>query len=55
MNKIFLLIPILLVSAIWQPVHKFYMFSGMSMSPEIHSIVTMLPFLAVLLLLVKTN
>ncbi|MEM8830470.1 MAG: hypothetical protein AAGE96_14090 [Cyanobacteria bacterium P01_G01_bin.19] len=52
-KKIFLPIAILIVSSVWQPTHHHMMASGMAMTSEVHSLITMLPFLAILLLLVK--
>lgn len=53
MSKKILLIAILLISSVWQPSHSHMMASGMSMTSEVHSLVTMIPFLAALLLLIK--
>lgn len=51
MGKTLLLIIILLISIIWQPGHHYLMASGMSMTPEVHSLTTMIPFLIILCLL----
>ncbi|MGD1919396.1 MAG: hypothetical protein ACFCAD_11190 [Pleurocapsa sp.] len=53
MNKKGLSIAILITSIAWQPTHHHMMASGMTMTSEVHSLITMLPFLAILLLLVK--
>ena len=53
MNKKFLLVPIVLVSILWQPIHHYLMNSGINMTPEVHSLITMSPFLAILLILSK--
>ena len=53
MGKILVLIAIILLSTTWQPGHHFLMSSGMSMSSEVHSLITMTPFFAILLLLIK--
>ena len=53
MGKTLLLIIILLISIMWQPGHNYLMGSGMSMSPEVHSLTTMTPFLVILFLLIK--
>ena len=53
MAKILVLIAILLISTTWQPGHNYLMTSGMSMSSEVHSLITMTPFFAILLLLIK--
>ena len=55
MSKTLLLIALLLISIVWQPVHRFLMTSGVSMSPELHSLITMIPFIAILLFLAKAN
>ena len=51
MGKTFLLMMILLISIVWQPGHNYLMTSGMSMTPEVHSLTTMAPFLIILFLL----
>ena len=53
MNKKLILVPIVLLSLLWQPIHHHLMMNGMIMNPEAHSLITMAPFLAMLLLLGK--
>ena len=53
MNKKPVLIAVLFMAAMWQPTHHYLMSSGMSMSSEVHSLVMMCPFFAILLLLMK--
>ena len=55
MSKTLLLVGILLISTAWQPSHDYLMTSGMSMTPEVHSLITMAPFLTILLLLIQTK
>ena len=55
MNKKPVLIAILFMAAMWQPTHHYLMSSGMSMSSEVHSVVMMCPFLAILLILMKSS
>ena len=55
MSKTLLLVAILLISAVYQPSHHYLMTSGMSMTPEVHSLITMVPFLTILLLLIPTK
>lgn len=55
MSKTLMLVGILLLSIIWQPGHNYLMTSSMSMSSEVHSLTTMAPFMAILLLLIKTK
>ena len=54
MNKKLLLVSIVFLSILWQPIHHYLMNSGMNMTPEFHSLITMAPFLAILLILSGT-
>ena len=53
MNKKSLLVPIVLISILWQPIHQIMMNSGMNMTSEFHSLITIAPFLTILLILSK--
>ncbi len=45
----------LLAAIMWQPTHHYLMSSGMNMNSEVHSVVMMCPFFAILLLLMKSS
>ncbi|MDJ0682913.1 MAG: hypothetical protein QNJ18_24010 [Xenococcaceae cyanobacterium MO_167.B52] len=55
MNRKLVFIVMLFIAAIWQPTHHYLMDSGMSMTSEVHSLVMMCPFFAILLILMKSS
>ena len=44
-----------LASVLWQPSHHFFMHHGMSMNMEVHTLASIIPFLAIMFALGKAK